>query len=118
MGPLPASRSNFARFRAENVTLRTNLPDSAGVTDPNEDAVQRLQALCGLARPLAERAVAEVLDAFTYDVDGFIAARHSALRAQGLDNRDAFAVLEKELGALRFRAPPLSERQLRRRIYG
>jgi hypothetical protein len=88
------------------------------VNDPVEDAVQRLQALCGLPRALAERAVSEVTDAFAYDVDGFISARHSALRAQGLDNRDIFAAIDKELRALRFRAPTMSERQLRRRIYG
>jgi hypothetical protein len=88
------------------------------VNYPAEEAVQRLQALCGLPREMAERAVSEVTDAFAYDVDGFIAARHSALRARGLDNRDIYAALEKELQELRFRAPPLSARQLRRRIYG
>lgn len=88
------------------------------MTHPAEDAVQRLQALCGLSREMAQRAVSEVLDAFGHDVDGFISARHAALRAQGLDNRDIYAVLEKELAELRFRAPLLSERQLRRRIYG
>jgi hypothetical protein len=88
------------------------------VNDPAQDAALRLQALCGLSREMAERAVSEVTDAFAYDVDGYIAARHAALRAQGFDNRDIYAVLEKELGGLRFRAPPLSERQLRRRIYG
>jgi hypothetical protein len=81
-------------------------------------AIQRLQAVCGLTRDAASRAVLEVTDAFAYEVDDFVTARHAELQARGLDNPNIFEVLRSELGQLRFKAPRLSDRQLRRRIYG
>jgi hypothetical protein len=88
------------------------------VTDPMELAIQRLQAVCGLGREAAARAVSEVADAFAYEVDDFVSARHAELRARGLDNTGIFRLIKLELRQLRFKAPPLSDRQLRRRIYG
>jgi hypothetical protein len=83
-----------------------------------EDAIQRLQQLSGLTRAAAARAVLEVADAFALGVDDFVTARHAELQARGLDNARIFRVLRSELAELRFKAPPLSDRQLRRRIYG
>jgi hypothetical protein len=88
------------------------------VTDPIEDAIQRLQALCGLPRTLAARAVSEVADAFMLTPEEYVTHRHAELQARGLDNTGIFRVLRTELAELRFKAPSLSDRQLRRRIYG
>ena len=82
------------------------------------DAQRRLQLLLGLSPEQAARAVAETLDSFQHEVDGFIVARHAELQAQGEANPDIFQRIADELGALRFRAPALSARQIRRRIYG
>jgi hypothetical protein len=82
------------------------------------DAQQRLQALLGLSREQAARAVAETLDSFVLEVDEYIVARHAELQAQGEANPEIFERIAAELGALRFRAPALSARQIRRRIYG
>lgn len=83
-----------------------------------ELAVQRLQAVCGLSREAAGRAVLEVIDAFAYEVDDFVSTRHAELRARGFDNSGIFEQLRSDLTQLRFKAPPLTDRQLRRRIYG
>jgi len=52
------------------------------------------------------------------DVDEFISARHAELQAQGEANPVIFERIAAELAVLRFRAPALNTRQIRRRIYG
>ena len=89
-----------------------------GVSSASEDAQRRLQVLLGLSPELAARAVAETLDCFQVEVDAYIVDRHAELQAQGEANPDIFERIAAELGALRFRAPALSARQIRRRIYG
>jgi hypothetical protein len=78
----------------------------------------RLQSVLGLSRAQASRAVDEVLDSLGLEVDEFIARRHAELQAQGESNNDIFERIAEELRALRFKAPELSARQIRRRIYG
>lgn len=82
------------------------------------EAQQRLQSLLGLSRGQAARAVDEVLDALGLEVDEFIARRHAELQAQGENNSEIFERIASELRELRFKAPKLSARQIRRRIYG
>lgn len=79
---------------------------------------QRLQSVLGLTRSQAARAVDEVLDSLALEVDEYIARRHAELQAQGESNSEIFERVAQELRALRFRAPELSARQIRRRIYG
>jgi len=71
-----------------------------------------------MGAPAARRAVVEVLDCFREDVDEFIVARHRELQQAGMTNEQAFQQLSAELPTLRFVAPNLTLRQLRRRIYG
>jgi hypothetical protein len=79
---------------------------------------QRLQSVLGLTRGQASRAVDEVLDSLALEVDEYIGRRHAELQAQGESNTSIFERIAEELRALRFRAPELSARQIRRRIYG
>jgi hypothetical protein len=79
---------------------------------------QRLRSVLGLSPTQASRAVDEVLDALGLEVDQFIARRHAELQAQGESNGEIFERIASELRALRFKAPDLSARQIRRRIYG
>jgi len=79
---------------------------------------QRLQSVLGLSRAQATRAVDEVLDSLGLEVDEYIARRHGELQAQGENNTEIFERIAEELRALRFKAPELSARQIRRRIYG
>jgi len=79
---------------------------------------QRLQSVLGLSRAQASRVVDEVLDSLELEVDQYIARRHGELQAQGENNSEIFERIAEELRALRFKAPELSARQIRRRIYG
>jgi len=82
------------------------------------DPRDRLQAVLGMSHSLASRAVDEVFDALALDVDAFIGARHAELQASGESNPAIFERIAAELKLLRFKAPELSARQIRRRIYG
>jgi hypothetical protein len=79
---------------------------------------QRLQSVLGLSRAQATRVVDEVLDSLELEVDEYIARRHGQLQAEGESNPAIFERIAEELRALRFKAPELSARQIRRRIYG
>ncbi len=89
-----------------------------GVSTPSEEAALRLQQLLGLSVEDATRAVAETVDCFRFEVDEYIAARHRELSELGLRNEALLPKIQHELRALRFRAPALSLRQIRRRVYG
>jgi hypothetical protein len=88
------------------------------VRNPVVEVRQRLQSLLGLSVTQAARAVDEVLDSLGLEVDEYIAERHAELQAQGSSNSEIFERIADELGTLRFKAPRLSARQIRRRIYG
>ena len=60
----------------------------------------------------------EVLSFLAETPEAFIRRRHLALQSQGLANDAIFTQLAAELERLRFRAPPLTARQIRRIIYG
>jgi len=79
---------------------------------------QRLQSVLGLSATQATRVVDEVLDSLGLEVDEYIARRHGELQTQGASNSEIFERIAEELRALRFKAPELSARQIRRRIYG
>lgn len=82
------------------------------------DVQKRLEGILGLSREQAARAVDEVFDTLELEVDEFIQTRHAELRAEGEDNPAIFERIRTELASLRFRAPELTARQIRRRIYG
>ena len=82
------------------------------------DVQQRLQSVLGLSRAQATRVVDEVLDSLGLEVEEYIARRHGELQLEGASNTEIFERIAEELRALRFKAPELSARQIRRRIYG
>ena len=83
-----------------------------------EAVTRRVTELHGLDETLARAVVAEVVDAFDATIDAFVARRHAELRRAGLGNEAIYERLGSELESWRFRAPQLTPRQLRRRIYG
>jgi hypothetical protein len=66
----------------------------------------------------AARVVTEVLEFLAETPEDYVRRRHLRLQGQGLTNQQIFARLTQELPRWRFRAPELSERQIRRLIYG
>lgn len=83
-----------------------------------EQAARRLQLVLGMSSHDAERALAEVLDCFDSAVDEHIRRRHGELQRAGHNNDSIYSIIAEELGTLRFKAPALTSRQIRRRIYG
>ena len=88
------------------------------VAHPLDMAQERLERLLGLGPAQARRAVTETLDCLWRGVDDYIAERHKELQARGVRNEAIYETIARELAALRFAAPQLSARQIRRRIYG
>ena len=88
------------------------------VASPLDLARERLERLLGLDPSRARRAVTETIDCLGFQVDDYIAERHRELRAQGARNEEIYETIAREIPTLRFAAPPLSARQIRRRIYG
>jgi hypothetical protein len=82
------------------------------------EARRRLHHILGLSPEVAVRAVEEILDSFRFGVDDYIARRHAELQRTGINNPEIYERIAAELPALRFAAPPLTPRQIRRRIYG
>ena len=66
----------------------------------------------------ATRVVHEVLGFMDDTPEDFIRRRHRALQSAGCSNSEIFSRIATELAQRRFRASELSERQIRRIIYG
>ena len=82
------------------------------------DLIDHLGHTHGLRPPEARRLVEEVVSFYGETAEAFIARRHRELQAEGLRNRAIYARVAAELEGWRFRAPRLSERQIRRIVYG
>jgi hypothetical protein len=89
----------------------------ASVEAPGE-LVERLLRSTPLSAAAATRVVTEVVYFFSETVEQFVRRRHRELQAGGLSNSQIFDQLSRELGRWRFAAPALSQRQLRRIVYG
>jgi hypothetical protein len=83
-----------------------------------EELIAYLVRTSRLSAPEATRLVGEVLSFLADTPEAFVRRRHRALQAQGLSNEAIFAQLAAELERWRFRAPPLTTRQIRRIVYG
>ena len=72
----------------------------------------------GLTRSDAQRTVAEVLDYFSETTEAFVRRRHRELQRGGLANSESLGRIAAELPRRRVAPPVLSQRQIRRVIYG
>jgi hypothetical protein len=82
------------------------------------DLIDYLVRSTRLTRPEADRIVNEILEFLSDTPEDYIRRRHLQLQAQGLPNDAIFSQIAMELARRRFRAPELSQRQIRRVIYG
>ena len=84
-----------------------------------QDLISNVAASTGLPEATASRVVADVAAYFSETVDQFVKRRHAELQGKGNKrNDDIWPQLGAELAGRRFRAESLSERQLRRIVYG
>jgi polyhydroxyalkanoate synthesis regulator phasin len=83
-----------------------------------DDLVDRLVHMSRLSRSEAAHLVDEVLAFFDEPLEEFVRRRHGALQRNGCSNRESFARVQEEVAQRRFRVARLTERQIRRLIYG
>jgi hypothetical protein len=84
-----------------------------------QDLISNVAASTGLPEATASRVVADVAAYFSETVEQFVKRRHAELQGKGNKrNDDIWPQLGAELAGRRFRAESLSERQLRRIVYG
>lgn len=83
-----------------------------------DDLIGHLVQTTPLSAGVAARVVAEVVHHFSEPVDSFVRRRHRELQEAGRANPEIFRQISAELAGRRFAAPELSERQLRRMVYG
>jgi hypothetical protein len=89
------------------------------VVDPVDvELVSRVAASTGLSAGEAARVVADVLAWYREPVEDFVRRRHAHYQTYGRRNSEIFALIAAELAGRVVAAPDLSERQLRRIIYG
>jgi hypothetical protein len=83
-----------------------------------QDLVRHVARSTGLDEATASRVVADVLAYFGQTVEEYVVKRHENLKSRNRKNDDIWPLIASELRARRFMADELSERQLRRMVYG
>jgi len=88
------------------------------VESRDAELVAHLQRITRLTGGEIAKVLAEARAYYSESVEAFVARRHAELQASGLKNEAIFRVLAAEVRERRFAAPDLTERQLRRLVYG
>ena len=83
-----------------------------------QDLASYLVASTGLPQATAVRVIADVTTYFSETIEEFVRRRHGELQRRQRKNEEIWPLIEAELAQRRFAAPGLSERQLRRIVYG
>ncbi len=83
-----------------------------------QELVRHVARSTGLDEATASRVVADVMAYFGQTVEEYVTSRHEDLKTRNRKNDDIWPRITAELRDRRFRAPEVSERQLRRMIYG
>jgi hypothetical protein len=83
-----------------------------------QDLVHHVARSTGLDDATASRVVADVMAYFGQTVEEYVIKRHEDLKSRNRRNDDIWPLIATELKSRRFKAEELSERQLRRIVYG
>ena len=83
-----------------------------------QDLVRHVARSTGLDEATASRVVADVMAYFGQTVEEYVVERHENLKSRNRKNDDIWPLIMEELRTRRFKADELSERQLRRMVYG
>jgi len=82
------------------------------------ELVRHVAATTGLSGPVAARVVADVVAYFSETTEEFVRRRHRELQAHDKRNAEIWTVIADELAARPVAPGPVSERRLRRIVYG
>jgi hypothetical protein len=96
------------------------VPESLSLGDVHDerDLVGHLVATTGLSESEAARVVEDVIAYLAEPVEDYVRRRHAELKTYGAKNPQIFAEIATELAERVVAAPELTERQLRRIVYG
>lgn len=83
-----------------------------------QDLIRHVARSTGLDEATASRVVADVIAYFGQTAEEYVVERHSDLKSKNRKNDDIWPLIAGELKSRRFKAEELSERQLRRIVYG
>ena len=83
-----------------------------------QELVRHVARSTGLDEATASRVVADVMAYFGQTVEEYVIARHENLKSRNRKNDDIWPLIMNELKGRRFKADGLSERKLRRMVYG
>jgi hypothetical protein len=84
----------------------------------DSELVDRVSGSSGLTPAEAARVIEDVLAWYREPVEAYVRRRHAHHHLYGRRNPEIFALIAGELAGRVVAAPTLSERQLRRIIYG
>jgi hypothetical protein len=84
----------------------------------DRDLIARVAGSTGLSEAESARVIGDVLAHYAEPVDEFVRRRHASLQLHGVRNPEIYRTIAAELAQRLVAAPALSERQLRRIIYG
>ncbi|MBO0805637.1 MAG: hypothetical protein J2P25_21490 [Nocardiopsaceae bacterium] len=82
------------------------------------DLARHVVASTALPEAIASRVVADIAAYFGETVEEFVRRRHRELQHKHWKNSEIWPRIAAELDGRRFRAPEMSERQMRRLVYG
>lgn len=105
------------------------MPDSGQILDTraseahtesvvDAELVSRVALTTGLSPSEAARVVEDVLAWYSEPVEDYVRRRHRTLQTSGLRNAEIYARIGAELRDRVVAAPELTERQVRRIVYG
>ena len=100
----------------KNLRKRARREHPRAVPDPA--LVAHVAATTSLTDSEAARVVDDVIAFHAQVVEDYVRLRHASLKTYGSKNPEIFVRIAEELGTRVFAAPELSERQLRRIVYG
>ena len=84
----------------------------------HDELIRHLASRQGISLPAAEGLLSEILAYFSEGRNDYIRRRHRELQDSGMNNRAIYRNVARELEDRRFPAEAVSERQIRRIIYG
>jgi len=84
----------------------------------DHELVERVAGSAGLTQAEAARVVEDVLAWYREPVQAYVRRRHAYHRLFGRRNPEIFALIADEMAGRLVAAPSLTQRQLRRIIYG
>jgi len=84
----------------------------------DRELIDRVAASTGLAPGEAARVVDDVVAWYREPVEDFVRRRHTHHQLYGKRNPEIFALIADEIAGRVVEAPVLTERQLRRIVYG